>query len=116
MLTPLDHYYHQKEEPVKGCLQFLRQHILQFEPAMTEALKYGMPFFCYNSKMVCYVWTDKKTGWPYLGIVEGKQMTHPELIADKRARMKIWMIDPAKNIPLKKLNAILKEMLGLYKT
>jgi hypothetical protein len=115
MLTPLDNYYNQKEEPVKSCLQFLRQHIPAFHPGITEALKYGMPFFCYKGKMTCYLWTDKKTGWPYLGIVEGKQMTHPELIADKRARMKIWMIDPAKDVPVKKLNAILKEMMKLYK-
>ncbi len=116
MLTPLDNYYHQKEEPVKSCLQFLRRHILEFHTGITEALKYGMPFFCYKGKMICYLWTDKKTGWPYLGIVEGKQMTHPELIQDKRARMKIWMIDPTKDVPMKKLDAILKEMMSLYKS
>lgn len=115
MLTPLDNYYDQKEEPVKSCLQFLRQHIPEFHPGITEALKYGMPFFCYKGKMICYLWTDKKTGWPYLGIVEGKKMTHPELIADKRARMKIWMIDPRSDVPVKKLNVILKEMMNLYK-
>jgi hypothetical protein len=45
MLNPLDNYYLQKEEPIKSCLTFLRQHILDFDSDITEALKYGMPFF-----------------------------------------------------------------------
>jgi hypothetical protein len=27
MLSPIDHYFLQKDEPIKGCLQFLREHI-----------------------------------------------------------------------------------------
>ena len=48
MLNPLDNYYLQKEEPIKSCLSFLRKHILEFDSDITEALKYGMPFFCYK--------------------------------------------------------------------
>ena len=115
MLNPLDNYYLQKEEPIKSCLTFLRQHILEFDPDITEALKYGMPFFCYKGKMICYLWVHKRFGQPYLGIVEGASMKHPDLIIEKRARMKIFLIDANKDIPVKKLNAILKEMMALYK-
>jgi len=115
MLSPLDNYYLQKEEPIKSCLGFLRQQILNFDPEITEALKYGMPFFCYKGKMICYLWVHKKYLQPYLGVVEGKQMTHPDLIIEKRARMKIFLVDASKDIPVRKVNAILKEMMGLYK-
>jgi hypothetical protein len=115
MLNPLDNYYSQKEEPIKSCLTFLRKYILDFDSDITEALKYGMPFFCYKGKMICYLWVHKKYRQPYLGIVEGVLMTQPDLITEKRARMKIFLIDANKDIPVKKLNSILKEMMALYK-
>ncbi|MES2762962.1 MAG: DUF1801 domain-containing protein [Bacteroidota bacterium] len=96
-------------------MTFLRQHILNFDPDITEALKYGMPFFCYKDKMICYLWIHKKYGQPYLGIVEGAKMKYPDLIVEKRARMKIFLMDAEKDIPVKKVNAILKEMMALYK-
>jgi hypothetical protein len=74
-----------------------------------------MPFFCYKGKMTCYLWVHKKYRQPYLGIVEGSSMKHPDLIIEKRARMKIFLIDAEKDVPVKKLNAILIEMMALYK-
>ena len=115
MLRPIDNYFLQKEEPIKSCLQFLREHILKQDANITEAWKYGMPFYCYNKKMCCYLWVHKKYQQPYIGIVEGNHMNHPDLIIEKRARMKILLIDPAKDIPVKKIDAILKEVLALYK-
>lgn len=115
MISPLENYYLQKEEPIKSCLTFLRQYILNFDSDITEALKYGMPFFSYKGKMICYLWVHKKYNQPYLGIVEGGRMKHPDLIVEKRARMKIFLVDATKDIPIKKLNTILKEMMALYK-
>jgi len=115
MLRPLDNYFLQKEEPIKSCLQFLRKHILKLDAHITEAWKYGMPFFCYKGKMFCYLWVHKKHGLPYIGIVEGKKINHPDLIIEKRARMKILLLDPGKNLPMKKINAIMKEVIALYK-
>ncbi len=115
MLRPIDNYFLQKEEPIKSCLQFLREHILNQDANITEAWKYGMPFYCYNKKMCCYLWVHKKYQQPYIGIVEGKHIHHSDLIIEKRARMKILLIDPAKDIPVKKIDAILKEVLALYK-
>jgi len=114
MLRPVDDYFLKKEEPVKSCLQFLRQHILQLDPQVTEAWKYGMPFYCYNEKMFCYLWVHKKYLQPYIGIVEGKKINHPDLIIEKRARMKILLVDATKDIPVKKISAILKDVLKLY--
>lgn len=115
MLSPLDTYYLKQEEPVKSCLQFLREHILKSDPEITEALKYGMPFFCYDGKMMCYLWVHKKLLLPYIGVVDGKLIEHPDLMIEKRAKMKILLIDPLKNIPVKKIDAILKQMLAIRK-
>lgn len=113
MLRPIDNYFLQQDEPIKSCLQFLRQHILNLDKRIIGKWEYGMPFFYCNKKRVCYLWIHKKLQQPYLGIVEGKKIDHPDLLQEKRARMKILLIDPAKNIPIRKINSILKEALLL---
>ncbi len=115
MLRPIDQYFGQKEEPVRSCLQFLREHILKQDPDITEAWKYGMPFYCYKGKMFAYLWVHKKYHQPYLGIVEGQKINHPDLLQEQRARMKILLLDADKDLPLRKINSILKEVLALYK-
>jgi len=111
----IDNYYLEQPEPARACLQFLRQHILKKDASITEAWKYRMPFFCYNGKMFCYLWIHKKFRQPYIGFVEGKKLKHPDLIQEKRARMRILLVDPAKNLPIKKIDSILKEVVGLYR-
>lgn len=115
LLRPIDEYYQTKSEPLKGCLEFLRAHILKQNTNITEAWKYGMPFFCYKGKMICYLWIHKKYKQPYIGIVEGKRINHPDLLQEKRARMKILLIDPTRNLPVKKIDSILKDVIALYK-
>jgi hypothetical protein len=115
MLRPIDTWYIQKEEPDKSCLQFLRDHILNLNDHISEKWQYGMPFYYYKNHRFCYLWVHKKLMKPYIGIVDGKLINHPDLLQEKRARMKIFLIDPAKNIPVKKINSILKEVLKLYK-
>ena len=95
-------------------MEFLRAHILKQNANITEAWKFGMPFFCYKGKMICYLWIHKKYKQPYIGIVEGKKIHHPDLLQEKRARMKILLVDSTKDLPMKKINAILKEVIALY--
>ena len=115
MLNAIDNYFLNKEEPVKSCLVFLRAHILKQDKNITEAWKYRMPFYCYKGKMFCYLWVHKKHLQPYIGIVEGVKINHPDLIQEKRARMKILLIDANKDIPVRKINSILKTTLTFYR-
>ena len=109
-----DNFYLQKSEPVKSCLLFLRDFILKHDKNITEAWKYGMPFFCYKGKMLCYLWVHKKNGLPYLGIVKGKQIEHPQLIIEARAKMKIMLFDPEKDMPVQAIKEILSAAINLY--
>jgi Domain of unknown function (DU1801) len=115
MLRPIDHYFLQNEEPIKNCLQFLREHILQYDKNITEAWRYGMPFFYYRQRRFCYLWVHKKYRQPYLGIVEGNRINHPDLLREKRTKMKILLLNPHKDLPIRKINAILKEAVALCK-
>ena len=44
MLSPIDNYFLQQKEPIKSCLEFLRQHILKFDKGITEKWQYGDAF------------------------------------------------------------------------
>ena len=116
MIREVDNYYLSKDEPNKGCLLALRSIILEQDTNITETQKYGMPCFCYKKKMFCYLWTDKETGEPYMLMVEGKHLVHPELEAGKRSRMKIFRVNPNKDLPLNTIENILQQSLELYRT
>lgn len=115
ILRPIDNYFLQQEEPTKSCLQYLREYLLSQDTLITEAWKYGMPFYLYNGRMFCYLWTHKKYKQPYIGIVEGKKVNQPLLLQEKRARMKILLLDPIQDIPLESIEDIISQAIALYK-
>jgi len=115
ILREFDQYFLQKDEPVKSCLIALREIILKQDDQIKIAWKYGMPFFCIKGKMLCYLWIHKKHKQPYLGIVAGKYIIHPDLIMEKRSRMKIMLFDPTKDLPIRKIQLILNQTLALYR-
>ncbi|HTN18467.1 MAG TPA: DUF1801 domain-containing protein [Chitinophagaceae bacterium] len=112
----LQHYYLDQQEPVKGCLLALRSIVLAADKHITETQKYGMPCFCYKKKMFCYLWTDKKTGEPYILMVEGNYLHHPKLEVGERKRMKIFRVDPTGDLPIHTIRDILQAGLELYRT
>ncbi len=108
MLSDINKYFILQDEPIKSYLHFLREHILDFNTNITEVWRYGMPFYNYKGKRFCYLWIHKKYKQPYIGIVNGNQIDHPDLIQENRSRMKILLLDPTKDVPMKKVNLILK--------
>ncbi len=115
-MTPeIDQYYSKKQEPGKSCLLALRNIILSQDPEITETRKWGMPCFCYQKKMFCYLHSDKKTNEPYILMVEGKHLTHKKLESGNRSRMKILRVPPLEDIPINTIEIIIKEAIELYK-
>ena len=113
-MEKMDHFYLDYEEPIKSCLLALRDIILRQNPEISAAWKYGMPFFYFRGKMFCYLWVRKKSGQPYLGIVEGKHFDQPFLLQEKRSRIKIMLFDPTEDLPLETIELILQQALKLY--
>ena len=58
MISPVDEFYLQQPEPLRGCLLFLRAWLLKEE--CTEAFNYHTPFFRYKQKPFCYFILQKK--------------------------------------------------------
>jgi len=113
-MEKMDHFYLDYEEPIKSCLLALRDIILRQNLEISAAWKYGMPFFYFRGKMFCYLWVRKKSGQPYLGMVEGKHFDQPFLLQEKRSRIKIMLFDPNEDLPLETIESILQQALQLY--
>ena len=108
-MREIDRYFMEKPEPARSCLLALRHLVLSFDPQIQEVWQYKMPFYKLGAKRLCYLWEEKKTGRPYLGIVDGYLLEHPLLIAEKRSRMKILLIDPSEDLPLETIRELLEK-------
>ncbi len=115
-MKAIDNFYIHQDEPIKSTFLALREIILSQDASVTNEWKYGMPFFCYKGKMFCYLWVHKKYKQPYLGIVEGKHFDHPNLIQEKRSRMKIMLFDPDSDLPIETIQLILQKAIRLCKS
>ena len=112
-MREISEYYHKQQEPIRSCLLSMRDIILKHDSEIAEAWKYRMPMFMYKGKMFCYLWIRKNEPVPYLGIVNGKLVNDPDLIQEKRARMKILLINPGRDIPVRKIRRILNAAMGI---
>lgn len=113
-IKEIEAYFESQVEPVKGCLLALRSVIMDFDPQITEAWKWRLPFYCYRGKTFCYLWIDKKTKLPYVGVVEGGRIDHPMLEQGDRTRMKVMYIQPEEDLPVEALYEILSEARKYY--
>ena len=115
MLNAINDFYARQEEPARSCLLALKSIILDLDENLTTAWKWRMPFFCYKGRMFCYLKTDKKTGEPYIGIVEGNRIEHPFLEQGNRSRMKILRVNPNEDLEREMIEGVLNQALELYR-
>lgn len=112
-MRALDQFYLKHEEPMQSCLLGLRDIILSVDKDITPEWKYKLPFFYYRGKMLCYLWIHKKYQHPYIGFVDGHLLQDEDLLIENRAKMKILLVNPEEDLPLEKINTLLKEVLYL---
>ena len=115
-MTPLDQFYDKQEEPLKSTYLALRDIILKQDENITQSLKYGLPFFSYKGKMFCYLWFHKKFKQPYISMVEGHLYNEPFMLLEKRARMKIMLVNPNEDLPIEQIEAIIQKGIAFYQS
>lgn len=113
MLSELDQFYLKLEEPFQSCLLGLRDIILAVDEDITAEWKYKLPFFYHQGKMLCYLWIHKKYKQPYIGFVNGNLLNDEDLLVEKRAKMKILLIDPQQDLPFEKIKSLLTTAIHL---
>lgn len=114
MLSIIEEFYENQQEPIKSCLWSLRKIILDFDPDIKETWKYQIPFFMYKNKMFCYLYKQKKSTLPYIGFAKGNLMKNEMLEKGNRKKMKVLPIDPELDIPKTLILEILEEAKKLY--
>jgi hypothetical protein len=114
-MNQLQNFYLRQPEPNQSTLLALKSIILEQDSAISNELKYGMPFFCFKGKMFCYLWFHKKYQQPYIGFVEGQHLNETFLLQEKRSRMKIMLIDPNQDLPIEIIVALIQKAINLYK-
>ena len=101
-------------EPDRSCLLYLRQHILQHSPHITEAWKFNTPFYYYKGRWLCFISYHKITRVTYISMVNGGKINHPKLVSEGRKKMKIFYVDTQKDVDVKSLDSILTLSLKLF--
>ena len=114
MISDLDKFYLEKEEMLRDCLLALRDLIVSHNEHITKEWKYKLPFFYFKGKMLCYLWIHKKVKQPYIGFTDGNLIQHPDLLQEKRARMKILLIDPNADLPVDTIRTILTQAIRIH--
>ncbi|SHG99904.1 protein of unknown function (DU1801) [Chryseobacterium oranimense] len=100
-MNPIQEYFYRIDEPERSTLLFLRKMILESDPDhITETFSFGLPFFKYKKKMLCYLYYSKKYKRHYISFYHGDRIHYPELIQDGRKKFKILLIDMDKDLPV----------------
>lgn len=114
MLRELDNFYLEQLEPNRSFMLALRSFFLKYDSRISEEWKYRLPFFYYKGKPFCYIWKDKKTQQPYIGIVKADRFDHPLLIKGDRKKMKVLYFNPIKDIPTDIIDEIFQLSMQYY--
>ncbi|UOE37933.1 DUF1801 domain-containing protein [Chryseobacterium oryzae] len=110
-MNPIQEYFYKICEPERSILLFLRKKILESDMEnITETLSFGVPFFKYKKKMLCYFYFSKKHKQYYISFYHGDRLNHPLLISEGRKKFKILLIDADSDLPIKSILNILNDV------
>lgn len=100
-MNPIQEYFYRIDEPERSTLLFLRKMVLESDPDhITETFSFGLPFFKYKKKMLCYLYYSKKYRQHYISFYHGDRLNYPELLQEGRKKFKILLIDMEKDLPV----------------
>ncbi|WP_027380460.1 DUF1801 domain-containing protein [Chryseobacterium daeguense] len=110
-MNPIQEYFYRIEEPNRSTLLFLRKKILESDTEnITETLSFGLPFFKYKKKMLCYLYYSKKYKKHYVSFYHGDRLYHPLLLQEGRKKFKILLIDMEEDLPMDLILGLINEV------
>ena len=114
-MNNIDHY-NRWGASVNECLYALRELILRYDSEISETTKYGMACFLFHDKPKFYLGIDlKKNNEPYVLFVDGNLIDDKRLEQGTRKRMKIFRVDPKKDIDKDSLYELMQKAIDLSK-
>ena len=115
MVSELEQFYLNLPEFERNCFMALRSIIEKYNDGqLQEMWKYKLPFFYYNGKMFCYLWKDRKTQQPYIGIANAHLFDHSALTQGDRKRMKVLYINTEADLDIELIYEIFDKASATY--
>ncbi len=112
MDQPFDNFFLKIPEPQQSTLLYLRGFFVE-EVGLDEHIKFNTPFYNFKNKWFCYLsYSEKRKHEIYIGFVKGFKIEFPGLESEGRKQIKIYRINPEKDIDVK----VLKKIVNLLKT
>jgi hypothetical protein len=110
----LSQYFLNLPEPQQSALLFLRRFFID-DVKLEEHWKFNTPFYYFNGKWFCYLsYSKKRNNEIYIGFVKGYLVNHPKLLSEGRKQIKVYRINPNKDINVKELKAIVNLLFKQY--
>lgn len=114
MQSQLNNFFLTIEEPYQSTLLYMRGFFIN-EMGLEEQWKFNTPFYYYKGKWFAYLsYSKKRKHEIYIGFVKGYLVNHPKLLAEGRKQIKVYRINPEKDINAKELEKITTLVKKLY--
>lgn len=114
-MNPIQEYFYRLDEPARSTLLFLREKILKSDAEhITETFSFGLHFFKYKKKMLCYFNYSKKHKKYYISFYHGDRIDHPLLLQEGRKKFKILLVDMDKDLRLDLILELIDEVKKVY--
>ena len=107
-LTALDHYYAKQEPYTRECLLALKRIIMSIDPEIATVRKYQIPFFCYKSFNLAFLWVHRKK--VLVGLVEDKKTT-----GQRKDKVTTIEINPMEDIPVLAIKHNIESLYDKYR-
>ena len=106
----IDNYYLSLPEPEQSVLLFLHQFFVN-DMMLQHQRKFNTPFYYLDGKWFSFLDYNPKKRSIHISFVKGNEVSHPKLLSEGRKQMKIYKINPEKDIDINEL----KEVVSLLK-
>ena len=115
MEQSIDEFFLKIPEPQRSALLYVRRFFTE-EMGLEEHIKFNTPFYNFKNKWFCYLsYSQKRKHEIYIGFVKGHKITFPGLESEGRKQIKVYRIDPEKDINVKALKKISEMLKDHYK-
>jgi hypothetical protein len=109
----IDNYYLSLPEPEQSVLLFLHQFFVN-DMMLQHQRTFNTPFYYLDGKWFSFIDYNPKKRSIHISFVKGNEVSHPNLLSEGRKQMKIYKINPEKDIDIEELVTVCNKLKKVY--
>ena len=106
-MSPLEDYFEALPEDYREVMLVVRDYLRAAPYGFEEKYKWDTPTYYAGGRYVCYLYYRPKARRAYLGFGRAAGIAHPLLLAEGRAQIRILVLDPGEDVPLRAIGEVL---------